>query len=88
MRSATTSSVQHLASQVEERGVVLKRRERKREICLRRVGVLESVPEGVAGPEERAANLVPVALGVLEGGDGRAGVGANWKQRLVRETES
>jgi hypothetical protein len=58
-----------LASQVEEGSVVLERCKSERQVCLGRVGVLQSVPENVTLAEKRAANLVVVALGVLERGN-------------------
>jgi len=62
----------NLALQVEVRGVVLKRCEREGQIGLSSVGVLEGVPENVAGAEQRAANLAVVAARVLERGYSRA----------------
>ena len=76
-------SIPVLAGEVEERGVVLKRREGKRQLRLRGVRVLECVPEGVTGAEEGAADLVPVALGILEGGYGGARIGANLTAELA-----
>lgn len=72
-----------LTSEIEEGCVVLERCEREREVGLSCVGVLEGVPEGVTGAEEGAADLVPVALGILEGGYGGARIGANLTAELA-----
>lgn len=74
---ASPESLSSLASQIEERRVVLQRCKRKRQIRLCRIGVLQGVPENVAGAKKRASNLVVVTLGVLERCDSRAGDGAN-----------
>ena len=67
----------YLTSEVEERCVVLERCKGEREVGLSCVGVLQGVPESGAGAKQGAANFIPVTLGVLEGGYGRAGVGSN-----------
>jgi hypothetical protein len=41
------------------------------------VSVLERVPESVAFAEQLAANLVPVALGVVDAGGGGTGLGSD-----------
>jgi hypothetical protein len=66
----------NLALQVEVRGVVLERCKSERQVGLSRVGVLQGVPENVAGAEKRAANLAVIAPRVFERGYSRAGDGA------------
>jgi hypothetical protein len=61
-----------LAAQVEIRRPVLQRRNRKAKIRLRRVRILERVPERVPLAKQTAADLLPVPLAVLGAGDGVA----------------
>jgi hypothetical protein len=70
-------SLPSLAGKVEERCVAVQRREREGQISLGDVSVLERVPESVAFAEQLAANLVPVALGVVDAGGGGTGLGSD-----------
>lgn len=73
-----TCIIHCLASQIQVGGIVLEWPKGERKVGLSSIYVLKGVPECVVGAEERAANLVPVALGVLHRGDSRAGVGSNY----------
>jgi hypothetical protein len=72
-----------LASEVEEGCLASKGRDGKGQIGLGSVGVLEGIPEGSARAEERAANLVPVTLGVLDRGNSITRLGSNCKAQLA-----
>lgn len=64
----------YLAAKVKIRRPVVQRRDRKAQICLRRVRILKRVLERVALAKQTTANLLLVALAVLRA------AGRSWAQ--------